>query len=315
MRRTANSGPSRTTPVERPNARDLFLLSRPYSWFDTMLNVLIGLSWTETTYSLFRHASTAAIGLLLWFSLNWISESVQRDAGRRPPHWSLAVLPLALGAAWSLWVGGTPSIVWLLLFAALVAVYPWKARNALLGPLGPVIRGLETGTLFLLGTTFGGGQPVVGIAPPLALIQVARSLVADIRDAKTDRFELPGRIGLEYSKWVAVALLVAGIAWLASAKPAQPHAVAILIVALLPLVFLRTEYSYEMHLWLVATFMLTKLVVYTDQLKLMPGLPLVSIPVQLLLIVTYWYVPRPSNAVFRDHLDRAIRITTGRQHN
>ncbi len=299
--------------MKRTRLTELLLLTRPYSWIDTILNVLVGLASSEGAYSPTRHASAAGIALLLWFSLNWISEAIQHDPGRKAPKWAVAVVPLLIGGAWSAQLGGGRTLPWLVLYAALVFLYPWKARNFILGPIGPVIRGLQTGTLFILGASLGDAGPAMSpVLFALILVQAARSLLADIRDVQTDRYELPKLIGTGTSKSLAFALLLAGTLVLPLIRPGHFEAHLILILMLFLLVVLPSSYSYELHFIFILTFALTKMALYTEMLVDSQHLHwTVWASAQVLLSVTYWHVPRRSNLGFRQRMDRAIRIVGG----
>jgi hypothetical protein len=306
--------PTEASPImKKIKPTELLLLTRPYSWIDTVLNVLVGLVWSGGAYSGTRYLSAATIALLLWFSLNWISEAIQHDPGRNPPGLGLAVGPLLVAGVWAVQVGGVRSVPWLAVYIALVFVYPWKARNSLLGPFGPALRGLQTGALYMLGASFGAGFPVsLRIVFSLALVQAARSLVADIRDIHTDVYELPKRIGKRASKWFAIALLISGIITLPPLHPGHLEPQFVLIAMLVLLIVIRLDYSYELHFAFIILFATAKMAIFLELLGEFHHLEwLVLIPVQLTLSTTYWQVPRRSNVTFRDHMERAIRLVAG----
>ena len=290
--------------------RDLLLLTRPYSWIDAILNTLIGLAWSRGANSLGLRLSVAVIALLMWFSLNWVSEAIQHDPDRRMPGWGLTLAPLFIAWGWTLYLGSSDSLLWLVAYTALIFIYPWKARNSFLGPLGFLLRGVQTGTLFMLGTSFGGASPAVSrIVFSLVLVQAARSLVADIRDVKSDVHELPTLIGERPSKWFAVALLLAGIASMPSLRPGHFEPQLILLGMMVLMVVFRPDYSYELHFGFIMVFAFAKMAIYTELLGEAPYLNwIVLSPLQMALSSTYWHVPRRSNELFREHMERAIRV-------
>jgi hypothetical protein len=297
----------------RAKLTELLLLTRPYSWIDTILNLLIGLAWIKGADAGARYLSAASIAMMLWFSLNWISEAIQRDPGRNPPRWHVAVAPLLIAGVWSVRLGDGQSLPWLIAYAALVFIYPWKTRNSLLGPLGPVLRGLQTGTLFMLGASFGAATPGVSrIFLSLALVQIARSLLADIRDVQTDLYELPRIIGSPASKWLSAVLLLAGTVAMPSVRPDNIEPQLILLLMLFLIVVLPSNYSYELHFAFILMFAFAKMALYTELLGESPHFNwMVLASAQVILSTTYWHVPRNSNRGFRERMDHAIRLIGG----
>ena len=311
MPRAANLRAGRPAVVERPDITELFLLTRPYSWIDTILNLLVGLAWSGASYSGTLHVSGAGIALLLWFGLNWISEAIQHDPGRKPPRLVLAVGPLVVAGIWSVGLGGVRCLPWVMFYVALVFLYPWKARTAILGPVGPLLRGLQTATLFELGASIGPTPDGSRVRLFLAFmfIQTARSLIADVRDIQTDHYELPRIVGANAAKWIAAVVLATGIAVLPAIPPGHFEPQIILIMLFGVFVALRPLYSYEVHITSVLMFAFAKMALYTGLIHESQHLNWMMLAsVQVILAVTYWHVPRASNTDFRDRISRAIRL-------
>jgi len=311
-------GPRARAPLSARVNRlgSLLLLTRPYSWIDAVLTVLLGAVWTGRPLSSSMFLEISGIGLMLWFSLNWISETVQRDPGRYPPNWLMSTAPLLIAGVWAYRISGGASLPWLVAYIVLAFAYPWKARLAIVGPLGPIMRGLQTGLLFMIGLSVGGtaARAYTSILISLALIQASRSLVADIRDWKTDRYELPQLIGNRHSKWVAASLLATGMALLFHGG--QYWAFLVMAGTLAIIAAAPTWLFYEAHLFFIITFPIAKMGIYAraiggaNDTNLM--MMLASSCLVLLLSITYVFVPRRSNVSFSLHLRRLAQILEGR---
>jgi len=303
--------------VTRRTPTELLLLTRPYSWLDMVLTALIGMAWNGHPTAPGRQVSTAAVALLAWFSLNWISEYTQRDPGREPPSRLLSTLPLLGAAGWSFFLGGGRALALIGIYAVLAFAYPWKARTRAMGPFGPVIRGAQTALLFLLGESFApGGRPSGRMVLALVIIQASRSLIADVRDSRTDKYELPKIIGDRWAKAVSIALLILGIAALPAPNPASGAAHVIFIFMLVILIIFTVEWAYEAHLAFIFLTTFAKLAIFTALIGESGHINwIILAPAQLVLGISYWYIPRGSNKTFREHMVRAIRIVSNDARN
>jgi hypothetical protein len=182
----------------------------------------------------------------MWLFLNWFSEAIQKDPSRIIPRpavvWTPFFLSLLLCAR-----EGTGAVVFLIVFTLTIAAYPWKAKSPVLGPLGPILRGITILTHALLIIAYVDGfrrlscdaMYVVGF---LALLHVARNLVGDIRDMEKDQYELPARFGFRVSYNVVRVILGSSlvVAWFTNVF--YPALVVPLIVQWLGLEFLAVAY-------------------------------------------------------------------------
>lgn len=289
----------------------LFLLSRPYSWTDMVLNGLFGgvlaIGGTRTRDGEVALLHVGLLVLLFWCLLNWTSERVQRDRGRiRPPVVGtvlIAVLGLWLALMW----GGLTALGLGVVFLVLSIVYPYKACTRWLGPIGPVLRGGHTACIVAIGYYVAGGTgleswlPVMG----LAIIQTARSWLGDVRDRRRDRFELPKRADPRIVVVLCCVLLVVGIGFLPGGWERGVLAVEVIGIGLFILRF-GLDGAYEGHLLFVvlsATYKLLYLAPWLDVtwIACLAVGTAVGIP-------TYWLVPRPENHSFRRRWADAIGL-------
>lgn len=296
----------------------LLLLTRPYSWVDAALNSLLGLVVVVPDASGGQQVLAGLAGVAIWWSLNWVSESFQRDPGRVRPGLVMAVLPFFFAGA--LLAGATGAgagvVASLATLFALIFAYPFKARARWVGPMGPLIRGLQTSLVFVLGGLAGGGMTDTAwaIAGGLALLQGSRTLVADVRDVATDEHELPRRIGGWPSLVVALGLLLVGAAVLAtesSVAGATIVILSVLAVAAILIVAGGVERAYEAHFGFVLVSVLLKCFVYST-LTGGTALAFLFLLCEFGLLLTYWRVPRSANRSFRERLARSVRVIGGR---
>lgn len=272
----------------------LLLLTRPYSWLDAALTGVVGVWSASGSARAPAMAAGAVVAWLLWCGFNLYSDRVQEDPGRPcPPAW-LIWSCVAIAAGTAVVFGGVIALLPIAAFVGVMAVYPYKALTPVLGPLGPVMRGLQTVLLVLVGSMLvGSGTRVDGqLLAGFFLVQVARSLVADVRDVDRDRFELPKRIGI-FPAWVgSMGLLAWGIAVLPMGRPAFP-----LIVELVVLAAVGAQRAYEAHALFVLAFTLQKLWLLDPTLG--PGVTIALGMLALVMLSTYWKVPRSANEAFR----------------
>lgn len=292
----------------------LLLLTRPYSWVDAMLNVM--LPAVIAGLPLDQQWQAAAVGLLAWWGLNWISEWLQQDVGRQRPLIAVAIAPILGASAIAFHLdNGLISVAATAAFFVLAFLYPWKARLRWLGPIGALIRAAQTGTLVIVGFGIAHSDPRLGwrLITSLMLLQAARSLIADIRDADFDVFELPQVIGKRASKLVALALLLLGLVLFPSVAGATGVR-AILALSVAIVVLFPISWSYEAHLVMVLLFSFAKAAAFAGNLN--DSLILISaFLASLALALTYWHVPRPSNATFLRHFESGVRLVTARTRN
>ena len=146
----------------------------------------------------------------------------------------------------------------------------------------------------------------------LLLVQTSRSLSADIRDAGSDVFELPRLIGNPAAKFIVVLLLGLGI-WVMPAFAGfhwMPR--AILFLQVLLLVCLPCSRYYEAHMGFVLMFVCAKGSAYFALVGADATAGVLAI-LQILLLTTYWRVPRSANRAFRNRLERGVALVTPRR--
>jgi hypothetical protein len=148
---------------------------------------------------------TATQALAMWLFFNWQSDRIQKDPGRVVPPLLLILLPLAMALIIGYAASGVYGIAGVLGHVFTVQLYSLKARQPILGPFGPLLRGV---------TVIGQFLRVCGLVAlwpnPLALYALAvfagwhvtRNLIGDVRDVRTDRYELPVRFGVATASWV-----------------------------------------------------------------------------------------------------------------
>jgi hypothetical protein len=288
------------------------LLTRPYSWLDACANVLLGVAIGGAA-SNWSCIIAAVIGLGFWFSLNWVSERVQRNPSRLVTTWPVAITPALIATVTAISTLSFHVLWWLVALWALIFIYPIKARNQFVGPIGPLLRGLQTGCLLAIGAAFGHGSSV-GLwitITGFALVQISRSLLADIRDIATDQFELPRLVGSPSAKYLAALLLLAGIFALYFAR-APWIAVTILIWQLVCMTAAPPHWSYALHMLFVAASTISKgaFFFYITGQGLEWGFLVFF--AQVVLLTSYVMIPRPANLQVLGWMQRgATRFSPG----
>jgi 1,4-dihydroxy-2-naphthoate octaprenyltransferase len=283
------------------------LLTRPYSWIDAGLTVVLGFACATGGFELRSHGLVVLVGMCVWVSLNWISERVQRDPGRTPVSWPLALAPLLLGMGIAFSMGGRAVLSSAVALVFLLFLYPNKARSPFVGPFGPVIRGLEAGLMVTLGFCMAGRTDIpFALVLGLGLAQIARSLIGDIRDHASDKYELPQGIGVKRAKIIAAALLVgSGLAM----ALADAHLPILLVCVVQTIVAFRadTKYSYLVHMFMILASVLVKGGLDWH----FAGLPYsgfaLLLVLQFLLFMSYGMVPRPANRAWSEWLDMLMQ--------
>ncbi|MCX6844290.1 MAG: hypothetical protein NTX53_18680 [candidate division WOR-3 bacterium] len=285
------------------------LLSRPYSWPDMALTGVLACSVATNGPIVSGNVLLAAgLSLVLWVWLNWTSERFQMDEGRLRPRLWVILLFLAIGVAVTVLVQPY-AVAGLAVFVVLCLVYPFKKKIRYVGFVSFAIRGLQTATLFLLCAalfvplrTLVSDRWIGAVALNLFLLQSSRSLVADIRDVRTDVNELPRRIGVVASTVLAL-LLFAVSAFLVPMRTYALFGPMLAATGIILLVFYRDPETsaHLVHRSSVISFAAYKL-----------GLSLQSPGHELLVIglvtvagianLSYLMVPRPSNQRVLDSL-------------
>ena len=197
----------------KPTLGHLYRLTRPYSWVCSTAVAVAAWLLSGGGPRMPVLLIPLSLSALLWVGLNWLSESIQRDAGRVPPPTVLLAVVLTASLALAAVQSGS-ACVWVLVHYLFVLAYARKKHSATVGAVSYLLRG---GTVFAAcasvgaaahGAWFPQGDAFWFIASQ-SLAHAARNLVGDIRDMKTDRYELPVTHGAKFAVVVAVACLVA----------------------------------------------------------------------------------------------------------
>lgn len=190
-----------------------YRLTRPYSWVCSTAVAVAAWLLSGGGPGMAALAIPLSLSALLWVGLNWLSDSIQRDPGRVPPPTALLLTALAVSLALAA-AQSASACVWALIHYLLVLAYARKKHSATIGAVSYLLRG---GTVFAAcasvgaaanGAWFPQGDALWFIASQ-ALAHAGRNLVGDIRDMKTDRYELPVTHGAKFAVVVAVGCLVA----------------------------------------------------------------------------------------------------------
>lgn len=196
-----------------PTLGHLYRLTRPYSWVCSTAVSVAAWVFSGGGPGMAALLIPLSLSALLWVGLNWLSDSIQRDAGRVPPPAALLLATLALSLALAA-VQSASACAWALIHYLLVLAYARKKHSAKVGAVSYLLRG---GTVFAAcasvgaaanGAWFPQGDAFWFIASQ-SLAHAARNLIGDIRDMKTDRYELPVTHGAKLAVVVAVVCLVA----------------------------------------------------------------------------------------------------------
>lgn len=205
----------------------LFRLTRPYSWVCAMARGLLVACAAGSADNASALVNIAWITLLLWFSLNWISERVQKNPGRQVP--SLSLIGVTLSSVFVATIVHAPvATPFLVVYLILVRLYPEKARRSGWGSYGPLLRGGTVAMEGLFVIAFVSGlqgfsMATMSVVAVLTLLHIARNLLGDLRDIRTDRHEMPNRFGVPFSCIVILASIsVATIFALFSAELQLP---------------------------------------------------------------------------------------------
>jgi hypothetical protein len=195
-----------------------WLLTRPYSYPGIVARVLFICGFAGVTADTSKFVNASIVSMLMWFFLNWYSESRQKDMGRMiPPPW-LVWLPFVITLAICTMVN-SKSLLFFLVYMVTIMVYPLKATKPIIGPFGPLLRSttIFTHSMFVLsfvnGLSFISREFILLILT-LSLFHGGRNLVGDIRDIVHDKFELPTKFGLDVSLWILRSIFVACVVML-----------------------------------------------------------------------------------------------------
>ena len=182
-----------------------FFGTRPYSYgFNAALATFAVTASGSTQDRVLLRAVIAS--LLAWALFNWTSDSVQNDPGKPRVNVLVRAGVFSLCTAASL---TAMSFFYLVLYFASINLYAVKATQSVLGPLGSLLRGVTVICALLWLGSFASTSALPLVFLPtfwfVVVLVVRRNLVGDIRDSKTDRFELPVRVS---KRWTLAILLL-----------------------------------------------------------------------------------------------------------
>lgn len=190
-----------------------YRLTRPYSWVcSVFMGTAIWLLAGGTSRWPLVFFPVALSGLL-WVGLNWLSERIQCDPGRRPPPWFLVALVILLSATLATTVAVSAG-AWALLHYACVVLYAEKKYFRPLGFVSYLVRGA---TVFSACATIAAAANnsfvpsgnTAWFILAISFAHASRNLVADIRDMGSDAHELPATQSPAVVALVAMCCLLA----------------------------------------------------------------------------------------------------------
>ena len=179
--------------------------SKPYSYAS---NIAVGVMVCEFAGRGIHSSNivnVAIVSILMWFFLNWYSDSIQKDSGRFVPSklliWSPFIVTFVMSAHQNV-----VAVLFLLIHGAIIMLYPLKATHHIVAPFGPLIRGMTIFTqvffiLAFIGELSSITYDFILVVLAISLLHVGRNLIGDIRDILQDRYEIPARFGFAVSLW------------------------------------------------------------------------------------------------------------------
>jgi hypothetical protein len=183
----------------------------------------------------------------MWLYFNWQSDRIQLDPGRIRPPLTIIVVPALVGAGIGFWGGGVWGILGVLIYAATIRTYALKARSPFWGPLGPLLRMINGfGQFFMvcgLSKTFPDQNSFI-IAFALSIWLGARNLVGDVRDIRTDVYELPVRFGAKITQWIIrFGFVITGTMIGAAVSSASKSMLPILLIVVITFTMMEKLYA------------------------------------------------------------------------
>ncbi len=185
--------------------RHFFLTTRPYSYAGEIARgIFFGLS-VHPQDPVNTIAISAVLSLLMWIYFNWQSDWIQNDPGRIAPPYVLCFSPLAIAVGICLLNGQLLGILGIVVYSMAIVLYSLKTTYKSLGIFGPLLRVASVFGQFIMIITFFNKMPensLIIIVFFMAFFKGIRNLVGDIRDIRTDKWELPARFGVGATMYV-----------------------------------------------------------------------------------------------------------------
>lgn len=139
----------------------------------------------------------------MWFYFNWQSDWIQKDPGRINPSFYICFTPLLFSFIIAFTQGGLLGIMGVSVYLLTILLYSLKAKNKNFGIFGPAFRIITIlGHFTMLSACLhhlpSGNTLIVVLV--ISFFKGIRNLIGDIRDIRTDKWELPARLGITISK-------------------------------------------------------------------------------------------------------------------
>ncbi len=182
-----------------------YYTSKPYSYIGQVsMGILIPLIIKQNLLSN-EFLGIGFFSLLSWLYFNWQSDFIQKDKGKIRPPLLLLLLPLFAMIMIIILHYDDYRFFWIIPFIISVCLYSYKALSKKMGKIGPFLRfitviGFSVMILGILGTF--PKLSLIKVIIIIAIFKALRNLIGDIRDMKTDMFELP--VILDYSKIISI---------------------------------------------------------------------------------------------------------------
>ena len=183
----------------RNTAYNFFLTSRPYSYAGEIARSIVFTLLLAPASLPNTLIYTVIITLLMWLYFNWQSDWIQKDPGRITPSVYLCFGPLLVAFILSYIEGHLLGILGVLIYSCTILLYPLKARYKKIGVIGPLLRAITILGHFVMISACLHQFPTntsILIVVVIASFKGIRNLIGDIRDIKTDKWELPARFGI-----------------------------------------------------------------------------------------------------------------------
>jgi len=165
------------------------------------LGVFLGLSLHPSDLSN-TAISSAVLSLLMWLYFNWQSDWIQKDPGRIIPPLFLWISPLIIAILLCFLRGGGSGIIGVFIYSLTIILYSLKAKHKRLGTFGPLFRAISIfGQLAMIAFYFNQVPDIklIIIVIFIAIYMGIRNLIGDIRDIRTDKWEIPAMFGSKVS--------------------------------------------------------------------------------------------------------------------
>jgi len=269
-----------------------FLLTRPYSWINVVMVVILTLAFTKgVTFDSYLVVSII-VGLLFWNSGVFLHDYLNKDViGRRTGFPSLSlILPLAILVI-ILALTAPEAILILLVSLVTVFLYNLKSKKLRISYLLFLFRPFtEIGIIYSVAliekiSIFNPNLLTLSII--VYLIFVSRNIIGDVRDYENDKYTLPKSFGRNITYLASSVFLIVLI------YINQINYSIIPLLFILVLIYLRVN-AYGLHKLYVlcTTFYFSMLLL---QLNVNAIFVMVLLFIGFVLYNTYSIIPRKSN--------------------